>query len=52
MTDELTLTVTETEAAQLRTVLDVCLEEGFDIDDIDRAALERVRDALSEGGKA
>ncbi|MFB6195586.1 MAG: hypothetical protein ABEI80_05405 [Haloplanus sp.] len=51
MTDDITLTVTEEEAEQIVTVLDVCLEEGFDIDHVDRAVLEDVRDALdgSEG---
>lgn len=40
--------LTDEEARQVAAVLDVCLERGFDVEDVDRPVLERARDRLRE----
>jgi len=44
------IALTDEEARQVAAVVDVCLERGFDVTDVDRATLERARDRLLDRG--
>jgi hypothetical protein len=45
-----TVELTDEEARQVAAVVDVCLERGFDVAEVDRATLERARDRLLDRG--
>lgn len=45
---EAEVTLSGEEADQVAAVLDVCLEIGFDVDDVDREVLERARERLRD----
>lgn len=48
MSDTPAAELTREEAEQVATVLDVCLERGFDVDGVDTETLERARARLTD----